>query len=805
MRERLFCQMATGAVCGILAAKYQGERFLLPAVFFFLAWLALCRRKQKTTYAGRGAQWLALTGALTLLTAAGAYIREDCLEQMRRGYEPFAIEGETVYLQGRLTGKEEKNQQWIYELSFCQMRQSLFAETRANPSAWTTPCGKVQVSMASDAYSIGEHLMIKGTVHLWDTARNAGNFDAKSFYHAKGIEFQIRDSEVLGSYGSPAKWREELYQWKIKWKKVYQELLPEKEGGALITMVLGDKSLLDGEIKDAYQTVGISHILAISGLHVSVIGMTVYRLLFRCGMGFFGAGICSSVLLLCYGEMVGFGASVFRAVMMFLLTAAAKAVGRSYDSLNALGFAAVCLLFYNPGILFYAGFQLSFGAVLGVVILGGIIKRDTQGHPWLENLLTCIAVEAAILPMTAWYYYEIPVYAAAVNLIVLPFVGILLVCGMAGGLLGLYVPGVAKFVLLPCRWILGAYEKICMITERLPHPVWVTGKPSGIKMVIYYGLLGLLAWLCTRCRKRSTGQASLRTWAGRSLAVGCLLVCLFLPPKAGVELDVLDVGQGDGIFLRTERGDAILIDGGSTDVSKVGIYRIEPFLKWRGIGTIDYWVVSHLDYDHISGLKELLETDYPVRHLLLSEEMERDEVFEELKALAESKGTELLFIKQGEVLFLGDASFKALSPGEETDKEKNARSLSLLYEENGFTALFTGDIGEKEERQILNQGWIGEVDFYKAAHHGSNTSNSMELLARIKPLVTAVSCGRNNRYGHPGKDAVEHMQKSGSFLFYTMETGQLCLRRNGEILFAEPYLEPEKRYGFYIRETGRKK
>ncbi len=799
MKERLFCQMAAGAVCGILSAKYQWEGFLLPAAVLFLAWMAFGMRKQKRAHAGMGLPWLALTGTAVLLGAAGGYLREERLEQMRRDYAPYAAEGETVCLRGRLTRKEEKQQKWIYELSSCQIGQGLSAGTEADRSAWTKPFGRVQVSMASDAYSIGETLIIRGTVRLWDSARNAGNFDARSFYHAKGIEFQIRESEVLAAYGTPEKWRERLCQWKRKLRQAYQDLLPEKESGTLITMVLGDRSMLDEEVKDAYQRVGISHILAISGLHVSVIGMAVYRLLSRCGTGFWGAGICSCALLCCYGEMVGFGPSVFRAVAMFLLTAAAKAAGRSYDSLNALGFAAVCLLFCNPGILFYAGFQLSFGSVLGVVVLGGAVRGDAPGHPWIEKILSGAAVEAAILPMAAWHYYEIPVYAVAVNLAVLPFVGALLVCGITGGILGLYAPGAAQAVLLPCRFILGAYEKICAFTERLPCPVWITGKPPAVKMLICYGLLGLLAWLSIRWRKAGKRQFSIWKLAGESLAAAGVLAMLLVPSGKGFELDVLDVGQGDGIFLRTERGDTLFIDGGSTDVPEAGIYRILPFLKWNGIKAIDYWVVSHLDYDHISGLKELLEEGYPIRHLLFSGEMERDAAFEELKKLATAGGTKLLFMEQGQSLSLGDASLKALSPGVETADDKNARSLTLLYEERGFRALFTGDIGEKEERQILRKGWVKQVDFYKAAHHGSDTSNSGEWLARLKPLVTAVSCGRKNRYGHPGSRAVAHMREAGSCIFYTMKSGQLTLERKGGILFAEAYLEPQSRYGFYIR------
>ncbi|MDD6306016.1 MAG: DNA internalization-related competence protein ComEC/Rec2 [Clostridiales bacterium] len=791
MKERLFCQMAAGVVCGILLARLNMGWLFFPVILLLLAGVMINRRKQQRISCGSESCWLAFGITAAILAAVCGYVRESSFLDMRMGYESFLQEGKTIYLQGVLNGKEEKNGQYLYELSSCQIRQSLLAGNTADKSIWTEHfCGKVQVSMESDAYSIGENLIIEGKISLWKSARNEGNFDAKSFYHAKGIEFQVKNPKVAASYGTPCRWKETLYQWKKQIKNVYQTQLPKREGGILTTMVLGDKSLLEEEVKEAYQTVGISHILAISGLHVSIIGMMVFKLLRRLRMGYCGAGIVSTVLLISYGEMVGFGSSVFRAVCMFLFFVAAQAAGRSYDSFNALGFAGVCLLIENPGLLFYAGFQFSFGAVLGVVLLGRVVKENTKGHPWLEKVLMGVAIQIATLPIVAWYYYEIPVYAVAVNLLVLPLMGVVLLCGITGGVLGLRFPGVAHYVFLPCRLLLAAYQKICDITKELPDPVFITGRPAIWNMLIYYGLLILLIYCYHRLRRKESEQnfSFRRTFVG-IMAGGFLLLFLFSPKRVGFQLDVLDVGQGDGIFLRTQSGNTLFIDGGSTDVSNVGTYRIEPFLKYRGVRHIDCWVVSHTDYDHISGLQEILETDYPIDCLLFAKGIEQDTAYEKLVQQARKRGTEIVFMEQGQVLHFGSAKIRALSPGTDTEGDKNGKSLVLLYEENDFTGIFTGDIGTEQEKQIMEQQKLEEVDFYKAAHHGSKYSNSEEFLSVLSPAVAAVSCGENNRYGHPGEEAVAHMKEAGSHIFYTMKGGQIMVyKEKGEFLVSS-YLE----------------
>lgn len=268
---------------------------------------------------------------------------------------------------------------------------------------------------------------------------------------------------------------------------------------------------------------------------------------------------------------------------------------------------------------------------------------------------------------------------------------------------------------------------------------------------------------------------------------------------------MLDVGQGDGIYLHTDSGYDIFIDGGSTNVQSVGKYRILPYLKSNGVNEIDYWFVSHTDLDHISGLLEIFDEGYRIRNLVLFRGMMRDESYEKLVSLAKEHGTEICMMSQKDALFSGNAKITAISPGyhagdemrNEMGTDKNEESLVLLYEEKGFSALFTGDIGEEQEKQILKWGGINDIDFYKAAHHGSKYSNTKSFLDAVSPRISVISCAEKNRYGHPGRAAVENIRDTGSALFYTMEGGQITVTRlKKNELAVQKFLLPDKRFVF---------
>ncbi len=253
------------------------------------------------------------------------------------------------------------------------------------------------------------------------------------------------------------------------------------------------------------------------------------------------------------------------------------------------------------------------------------------------------------------------------------------------------------------------------------------------------------------------------------------------------EVVALDVGQGDAVYIRTSGGLDVFVDGGSSDVKQAGTYRILPFLKSRGVAEIDCWFVSHLDQDHISGLKEAIDSGYGIGQVVFAKGVVKDEAYEALAGQLAGRGIAAGYLGRGDVLHAGQASFRALAPdGPGTDR--NAQSLVLLYEDGGFSGFFSGDISVQEERRLAAQERPGRAVLYKAAHHGSKHSNSMELLECLKPQVCIVSCSADNDYGHPGKEAVEHMESCGSTVCYTMHSGQIRVRQDAGGIRVIPFI-----------------
>ncbi len=787
MIKRPFCGMAAGVLLGILAAARAGPEVLFFAPVFWGmtgVCIALCRRKKE---AGNVLKMRLLLRYFLILAAfflGWRRYREE--ERFCALYLPYLEAGSRVCVQGELDRKELRGRQYIYQLSSCVMGR----RSDGGGIGDVIRCSPILVYSDSDIGSIGEILVLEGKMNVWESARNEGSFDAQAYYRARNVAFGLKEVTVKSRHGKKSGLREGLWEIGLRMREVYLSAMGEKTGGVLAAIALGDKSLLDTGVKESYRVAGLSHVLAVSGLHISVVGMTVYGLFCRAALGYRCAGIAAAGVMYVYALLAGMGISVQRAFGMFLLFLLAQALGRGYDSLNALGALALVLLCRNPFLLWDAGFLFSFVAVTGLVWAGGIGREERRARGKLQQtLFSCAAAQLATLPLVAWYDSELPVYAVFANLLALPMMGVILGCGLAGGLLGIFSLPLSLIFLFPCRLLLELSGAICSVSAGLPGARWIVGRPEAVRMILYYA--GLVAVTAYRSRRSRSAE---KKPAGTRYATACafLLAVLLLPGRSGFELDVLDVGQGDGCFLRTRAGQTVFVDGGSSDVRSVGIYRILPFLKAKGVGKIDYWFVSHLDADHISGLSEILSAGYRVGYLVFSRELFHEEKLEELCRAAKASGTEVIWAGAGDLLHLGEAQVRVLHPADgSAGADRNAGSMVFLYEEGGFTGLFTGDIGREEERRLLETagaGLAGRIDFYKAAHHGSDGSNSAELLNAVRPVVSVISCGRGNRYGHPGREALRHMKEAESSVYLTMEGGRVRIRMKKGRLIVDQYL-----------------
>lgn len=643
----------------------------------------------------------------------------------------------------------------------------------------------------------GSRIEASGTLDTFSHPGNPGQFNEFSYYKSKKINYVMWAKEVrllpeaTGFKGVLAQINKRLFLLRERLNQVYYRILPEREAGTLSAMVLGEKSGLLTEVKETYQQAGLGHLLAISGLHISIAAMAVYQLvLFLKGSKRFAAllGIAS---LLFYGALTGFSVSASRAVLMLLLALVAGLCGRSYDRATALAFSGIWILAGQPGQLFQSGFLLSFGAVLGAgvvyPILEGFFLPENKeksfvkkGKHWLmQAVLFQLSVSLVTTPVILWFYYEIPVYGMVLNIFLVPLMALVTGGGLVAGLVGLVFLPLGRFLVGGVWALLKLYERAAALSLSFPFSVWNPGQPKVWKLLFYGVVLCLLVY--------GLGKSKMRKKLLPAVLFALLFVLLLHPSgQEGVEVTFLDVGQGDGIFISCKEGISCLIDGGSSSEKEVGKYRLLPFLKYKGKSNPDYIFVTHTDADHINGIRTLVEEGRG-GCLVLAKDLKGSQKAEELASLGEEKGMRIWWMQPGDSLKKGKFRLTCLAPdGIYNGENENAASLVLSLEYGSVSGLFTGDL-EKEGEEALLCLPLSEYDFLKVAHHGSNYSTSSELLEKIKPKVSVISCGENNSYGHPGEELLERLLKSKSRIYQTQEEGAVTVESDGKRMTVKTY------------------
>ncbi len=642
----------------------------------------------------------------------------------------------------------------------------------------------------------GDLLRLKGNFGQTDLPTNPGQFNQRRYEYASGIHYHLdAGSPELLARGGPGL---TLAAWKVRTRieRVFAGELPAREAGLLDAMLLGDKTGLSREDRRMYEESGSSHLLAVSGLHCSLISGRVYAFLRKRKLSYVTSCMLGAFFLIFYACMTGAGSSVIRASIMYICYLVSELSGMDYDLPSAMSLSGIIMLFERPERLTEGGWIISFASVTAIGFFvpavreslkkererglspGEISGGDTIMAKFRDMILDGVLLSMFTAPVVAFIYYEWCPLSILLNIVLIPAMGPLLLGAMSGGILGIMAPILGRPSCIFCFIILKLFGGLFFLAGRLPWSLIVTGHFSPGLLALVYGAEGLLFFLWRRKKY----------WYAFSFL--CLLLSFSILAKdSSIRVHMLDVGQGDCILVCFPGGKSMLIDGGSTSRQKVGSQVIGPALKYYGIYAPDYVVLTHMDEDHISGIRELMEEDFQPGTLVLPALSQEDEAYESMENAAHKAGCPILRIGRGDKIRISDVSISCLNPARGAlYEDRNDGSVTLCIRSGGFDALFTGDIGSVAEMDIL--AWLKDnpeesaflsdgLTLLKVAHHGSESSSAQELIDYIRPRYAIISCGKNNRYGHPSARIIERLTRAGAKIARTDRGGAITVGPSG--------------------------
>lgn len=619
-------------------------------------------------------------------------------------------------------------------------------------------------------YTYGDRCRVEGKWEEVEGARNPFQFDYRRYFHEQGLsgQFVLENRESLQCAGQTS-FLGKVYRLRDQWLHASQKGLQDDLWPWQQALLFGERRALEDETTELFARWGLSHLLAISGLHVGILMGFVYILSLR----FFSftkeqAQVLLLSFLPIYALFAGGQPSVLRATLMACLVLLLGFFRQRLMMTDIISLSFLFLIFIDPHMIYHIGFQFSF-LVTYALVLSAKWFRQTSSKLWLLFKISFVS-QMVIVPLQMYHFYHFQPLSILLNVVVVPyfsfFVMPLIVSTLSFPLLPLRIQNFLQGVF---QKVHGSFLELLQYIDTKIQVIFLSGDVSLGMGVFYYILFfGMMVAL-----EKKQKKAAFMYGIGITLWLNFLVFAPYFSDEGRVTM--LDIGQGDAFVIELPyRQGVFLIDAGakfhfSDQEPTDSIYRkiLLPYLQGRGIREIDAIFVSHAHLDHHGSLRYILE-DFPVKRIYISEFHEAEDP--ELQAWVKNKEVQIEQVEYGEVIEEEGISFTVLSP-EQDYGDVNDNSLVLYTRFGQSSWLFTGDLTEKVEKIIAKKAGSLSVDVLKVAHHGSNSSSSEEFLEGIQPKYAWISVGRNNRYGHPSKEVLERLELGGVEVFRTDEMG----------------------------------
>ncbi len=607
----------------------------------------------------------------------------------------------------------------------------------------------------------------------------------------------------------------------IKIKETIKSTYSEKIAKIVMGVMLGYTDEIDDETKQDFSNSNISHVLAVSGMHISYIIILVTNSTKKL-FGKKQSKIIASIVLLIYMFITGFGISVVRASIMGILSCMAFIVYRKSDTLNNISISALIILINNPYSLTSLSFLLTYGGTLGIIYFEQIVEKilksiNLRNRKWkyvflkiqrkckniIEVISVSISAQIIITPIMALNFNSIGIGFILTNLMLSYIIGIIVMGGFIQILISMISinagMAIAKIIEIPVYGIL--------LISKISFGNFKIVTPDLYQVIVYYIVVCLFRFLyqvfhsknCNPTQKRIKNtiylvRYKLRPYFSKikiAFLIIILLICGLKKIPRDLKIYFIDVGQGDSTLIVTPNNKTILIDGGGSKTYDVGKNTLEPYLLDRKINKIDYAIISHYDQDHCDGVLYVLQ-NMKVENVIIGKQIKDSDNYNKFIKIIKEKGINVHIVHAGKRLNIEkNLYFDILWPDMENKINENVLNnnsliCKLVYKD--FSMLFTGDIEEIAEKSILKkykESKLLKSTILKVAHHGSKTSSSKEFISTVQPQIALIGVGNNNKFGHPSDITIEGLKSINCKIYRTDKDGEISIivKNNQMLIF----------------------
>lgn len=591
---------------------------------------------------------------------------------------------------------------------------------------------KLDIENFSKKYNIGDKIFLEGNLEKPSSQNTEYLFNYRNYLYNKKIFYIFK----IDTYKKVSNNRFIYY-------KIKQLILKRIDKNPYLqAFILGDKSYIKSDVLESFQINGISHLFAISGMHVNLLGAILLKIFLRFGVREEKRYLFVSIILMFYAILTGLSASVLRGVLFFILFSINKIFYFYIKNTNIFIITVSIALLINPFFLYDVSFWYSFSISLSLLVMGDVINKY-NGY-FIKLLMTSIISFIVSIPISIYNFYQINFLSIIYNLFYVPFVSIII-----------FPASLITFIIKPIEPIYNIFTNILETTSvflvRIDFLTLIFKRVYFIIYIIYFVFI-IFLFIGIRVNNKRY-----------FVPIILLLIIHYFCPYFDIDsyIKIIDVGQGDSILIHSKNSNILIDTGGITSYNmkqwqkRKNQYSVVknttiPLLKSMGIKRINYLILTHGDYDHAGDTINLIE-NFKVDKIYLNQ---GNFNYLEKKIITSFKNT--YQVKEGQIFYLGDLVLIELNK-EFSDENDSSSVFLLIY--NDVKVLLTGDASIKSEKYILDNYDIGKINILKLGHHGSKTSTSNLLLKSTSPDLALISCGYNNKFKHPHKETLKKLNK----------------------------------------------